>query len=588
MEMPTLIGLLVDAVLAVRPKVERTTLEVAFASLLAGIPAQIEGHPLTLLIDQPHASSQATILYAGQTISVDLPQSIDPLAAALAAVASLPLNAVPAARVEPPAASRLPFEASASFVGREAELQALATAIGHAQPAVVLPAVAMGLGGIGKTSLVTEFAYRYGSYFYGGVFWINCADPAQISNQVAACAEQLALDPTGLSLDQQVQSVVNAWQLPMPRLLIFDNCEDQAILERWMPTVGGCRVLVTSRAAQASMASIRLGVLAPAESRALLQQLCPRLTAAEADSLAADLGHLPLALHLAGSYLKTNQQQSVNQYRQNLAITHDSLKGHGALPSPTRHEQDVEATFVLSLKQFDLANPLEILALDMLDGAAWCAPGVPIPRELVLDFVSNETEDELAIEALHLLDQRGLIDGGDMLVVHRLLAHVVQLHRGSEQMRDLVDYRINEHAVRISATRVPNHMMPLEPHLRHVTLRGLDRADERAGRLCNSLGYWEHLRGLYGEAELWYERGLAIMQQVLGPDHQNTARMMNNLAGIRLEQMRYAEAQALYEQVLAVWTEAFRPRTSRYGALYEQSGLSFRATRPECRGVGNA
>ncbi|GAA5527780.1 tetratricopeptide repeat protein [Herpetosiphon gulosus] len=559
MEMPALIGLLVDAVLAVRPDADRLTVEAAFSALLAGKPTLLDDVPLSLLIDQSSKQSHATILYAGQTIAVDLPQPIDPLVAALAAVASLPLTTVPAARTDQPSVSHLPFESSSSFVGREQELLALAAAIGHAQPTVVLPAVATGLGGIGKTSLVTEFAYRYRSYFHGGVFWINCADPEQVANQIAACAEALALDPTGLTLDAQVQHVLAAWQSPLPRLLIFDNCEDLAILERWMPTLGGCRVLVTARNQLSTTASMRLGVLAPAESRALLQQLCPRLTTAEADAIAADLGNLPLALQLAGNYLNTYDQQSVAQYRQDLAVTHHSLKGGAGLPSPTRHEQDVEATFMLSLNQFDSANPLEMLALDMLDGAAWCAPGVPIPRELVLDFVPNETDDQTALASLQLLDQRGLIDGSEMLVVHRLLAQVVQVHRGSVQIRDLVEYRINEHAFRISSTRVPKYMLPLEPHLRHVTLRALTREDERIARLCNSLGYWEHLRGMYGEAERWYERGLVIMQKVLGLEHQNTARIMNNLAGIRLEQMRYAEAQALYEQVLAIWKVALGP-----------------------------
>lgn len=559
MEMPALIGSLVDAVLAVSPAADRLTIEAAFGAMLTGKPTLLDDSPLSLLIDQSSALPHATIVCAGQTIAIDLTEPLDPLVVALAAVASLPLTTVPAPRADQPAASRLPFEASSTFVGREQELLALAAALRHAQPTVVLPAVATGLGGIGKTSLVTEFAYRYGDYFHGGVFWINCVDPEQVENQIAAYADALAIDPTGLPLDAQVQHVLAAWQAPLPRLLIFDNCEDPAILERWMPTLGGCRVLVTARNQLATMTTIRLGVLAPAESRTLLQQLCPRLTTAEAEAIAADLGHLPLALQLAGSYLNTYDQQSVAQYRQDLAVTHHSLKGGGGLPSPTRHEQDVEATFMLSLNQFDSANALEMLALDMLDGAAWCAPGVPIPHQLVLDFVPDETDEQTALAALQLLEQRGLIDGSEALVVHRLLGQVVQVHRGSAQIRELVESRINEHAVRISATRVPKHMLPLEPHLRHVTVRALAREDERVARLCNSLGYWEHLHGVYGEAERWYERGLAIMQKVLGSEHQNTTRMMNNLAGIRLEQMRYAEAQALYEQVLAIWNVALGP-----------------------------
>ena len=31
-----------------------------------------------------------------------------------------------------------------------------------------------GMGGMGKTQLAREFAYRYGRFFDGGVFWLGC------------------------------------------------------------------------------------------------------------------------------------------------------------------------------------------------------------------------------------------------------------------------------------------------------------------------------------------------------------------------------------------------------------------------------
>ncbi|MBM7846498.1 hypothetical protein JOD20_005162 [Herpetosiphon giganteus] len=44
--------------------------------------------------------------------TVQLPQPIDPLPAALAALASIPLKDVPTPRFDLPQASRLPFESS--------------------------------------------------------------------------------------------------------------------------------------------------------------------------------------------------------------------------------------------------------------------------------------------------------------------------------------------------------------------------------------------------------------------------------------------------------------------------------------------
>ncbi len=574
MDLPARIAVLVDAILLKCPKYDRASVTVALESVFAGHPTLLGGNSISMLLGQNNDFTNATItigdVHAGNQVhvTVTLPQPIDPLPAALAALASIPLTDVPTPRSDLPQASRLPFEASPHFVGREMELKALAQTIGTAQPAVVMPAVATGLGGIGKTSLVTEFAYRYGVYFHGGVFWLNCADPDQVASQIAACALDLGIDPTGMMLDDQVQRVLNAWKSPMPRLLIFDNCENPAILEQWKPKFGGCRVLVTARSDQwPTLTQIRLGLLPPAESRALLQRLCARLRDAEADAIAEDLGHLPLALHLAGSYLNTYSHHTVDQYRTDLTIAHQSLKGRGALPSPTRHELDVEATFMLSFNQLDPTNALDSLALGMLDGAAWCAPGVPIPRDLVLAFVPDGTDTDDAVDALRRLQQLGLLDGVDAVVLHRLLVQVVQARLRSTDMLAVVEERINTGADYINASGIPSHMLLLEPHLRHATMRALERGDVRAARLANSLGFFEDLRGAYGEAQCLFERALAVHEAMLGVDHPDTAMSMNNLALVLEHQGRYGEAQPLFEWALAIYEAVL-------GATHPQTAAS--------------
>jgi hypothetical protein len=71
--------------------------------------------------------------------------------------------------------------------------------------------------------------------------------------EVAACGGPgaLALHPEfhTLPLDGQGCLVQAAWQSALPRLLVFDNCEDEALLAQWRPPHGGCRVLVTNRRA---------------------------------------------------------------------------------------------------------------------------------------------------------------------------------------------------------------------------------------------------------------------------------------------------------------------------------------------------
>ena len=155
------------------------------------------------------------------------PVDADTLATANDRLAELPLATIPAPAPLPPG-SRMPIGHNPLFVGREADLKALAATLKKGDTAAVGQiAAATGLGGIGKTQLASEFVHRYGQYFLGGVFWLSFADPDAIGAEVASCGGVGALDLRpdfgNLPLDDQLRLVLAAWQSPLPRLLVFDN-----------------------------------------------------------------------------------------------------------------------------------------------------------------------------------------------------------------------------------------------------------------------------------------------------------------------------------------------------------------------------
>jgi hypothetical protein len=142
----------------------------------------------------------------------------------------------------------MPLAPNTLFVGRDNELHILARTLAQGTATVI--AATTGLGGIGKTQLATEFVHRYGQFFPGGVFWLSFAKAAAVPGEIAACGSIGAMNlPNFATLDlaDQVARVRAEWQHPTPRLLVFDNCEDEQLLTDWRPSSGGCHVLLTAR-----------------------------------------------------------------------------------------------------------------------------------------------------------------------------------------------------------------------------------------------------------------------------------------------------------------------------------------------------
>ncbi len=85
----------------------------------------------------------------------------------------------------------VPHNRNPNFTGRGILLDNLRAALTSGQPAAVTQAIA-GLGGVGKTQLATEYAYRYASE-YKLVWWVPSEEPAQLAATYSGLAQWLDL-----------------------------------------------------------------------------------------------------------------------------------------------------------------------------------------------------------------------------------------------------------------------------------------------------------------------------------------------------------------------------------------------------------
>lgn len=484
------------------------------------------------------------------------------------------------------------------FTGRHIDLQLVARLLkgdGKSTSGQNLIVAITGLGGMGKTQLVSEFVHRYGYYFAGGVFWLSFADAEAVPTEVAACrtalGQELPLNIESLQLNEQVLLVLGAWQNALPRLLVFDNCEEESLLTHWRPTTGGSRILLTSRRARwastLGVQTLPLWGLPREESIALLVQYRPDLSHEDGNALANALGDYPLALHLAGSFLSKYRDTRAGtpaaylaQLHQAALLQHASLQGRGASYSMTSHEQHVERTFAVSYNRLDVRDALDKEALGVLARTVFFAAGEAIPRDLLyatLQRAEDDVEGELLFEdVLERLTTLGLVESqaGGAIRLHQLLAVFVQQRLDpvvQEEAQEAVEQAVLETTIRLNRANDPTPLLPLQAHIRAVTDRAQHRTDERAAGLCEALGAHLKMIGVYEQARTYIERALVIREQVLGPAHSDTAQSLNSLGILSIWQGKYEQAEPLLQRALTI-------REQILGPMHPDTAQSLRGT----------
>src|SRR5205814_8942257 len=107
------------------------------------------------------------------------------------------------------------------------------------QAMVTQPEAIKGLGGIGKTQIAVEYAYRAREQDrYIHTLWINAASQEAIITSFQALAEHLPNFADKDEKDQhQLIAAIKRWleRCQEPWLLIFDNADDLSLVQPYLP-----------------------------------------------------------------------------------------------------------------------------------------------------------------------------------------------------------------------------------------------------------------------------------------------------------------------------------------------------------------
>jgi tetratricopeptide (TPR) repeat protein/transcriptional regulator with XRE-family HTH domain len=481
------------------------------------------------------------------------------------------------------APSRMDLPQNPLFVGREEDLAALVALL---QPPLATVAIA-GMAGVGKTQLATELVYRMQHAFPGGVFWLRCADVATLPAEVAACATPLGFGAQA-DRDMQIQQVLEAWRQPVARLLVFDNCEDEALIRTWRPPSGGCRIIVTSRRRWWSpMLGVQVHRLAPLlrqESVTLLRRLIgqrSQITAAADQQLAliaAELGDLPLALSLAGHFLSLyGYRVTPAVYLQQISVGGTVLISHPSLHSTGRirpEERQLALAIALSYDQLDPQVATDALALALLARIVWCAPGEPVNISLLVDALAYTTPALQVEDALlRLSDELGLVERMDSehIQAHRLIVAFVRAHHPDTTALRAIAQALLGHLTIPNMSELPGDPQWLR-HLHALADARFADCDVQVADLCYAMGeylWW----GQDPAAARYWERASTICAEVYGTDDIRVATCLNGL-GLSLHlTSEVGRAVQLFAQAIAI--RAKHLPTEHFDLLMSQGNLGF-------------
>jgi tetratricopeptide (TPR) repeat protein len=215
-----------------------------------------------------------------------------------------------------------------------------------------------GMGGLGKTALGLVVAHRVAEDYPDAQIFIDLkgtTEPLSAADILRHVI--LSFEPDRDVRTQNVEQLAADCRsvLQGRQVLIFlDNARSAEQIACLQPSPS-CALLVTSRWVfdVPDLQNHRLDRMSEGNAKEFLLKLCPRIGDL-ADELARGCGYLPLALRIAGSFLKVNLHWSVNRYLERLSDPEKRLstfKDSRSQIDLSKEHPYLHATFELSYSQ---------------------------------------------------------------------------------------------------------------------------------------------------------------------------------------------------------------------------------------------
>ena len=272
-----------------------------------------------------------------------------------------------------------------SFKGREAEIKQIFKMLSRTQERTTITISGIeGMPGIGKTELANVAAHYLKNDYPDAQLLIELGanTPRPLS---AERARDRVLNAFDLTLRTSDFDDATLWAMYRAKLnekrtlLIFDDVRDDAHVKPLLGFGINSAALITSRRALSVGERILLQVLSHTDAHAVLRVLCPRLSDEDLEVIRHLCGNLPIALSMAGSFMRRNPRKPPEEYIadvQRLGATR-RLKDERGVP--------LEAIFQTSFQQLSVLAQAGLLALTVMPTS--------FDRSAALSVIGDDTAD---------------------------------------------------------------------------------------------------------------------------------------------------------------------------------------------------
>jgi hypothetical protein len=468
---------------------------------------------------------------------------------------------------------RIPYERNPNFIERPALLRQLREMLLSNHRAILVPADSS-LSGVGKTQLVIEYLYRF-QHEYQTIWWLRAGQIETLEADYADLAVKLGLAGSEEKQPAQIEKTRRWLELSTGWLLIFDNLEDLGEMRSYDPFNQKGQAIVTSGntnlrglfSPRHKMIAIQVGLLERQETTDFLLKQTGFNDPVTAGILAAALHDAPLALDLAGAYIKAAGCQLVDYS----SLFHNYLPESAQNEQPTfgfDYQEILAATFQLT---FDRIQRENALGADLLKLLAFLAPeelpfyrlqngAVNLPQALA-EVVADELKLTTILESLERYSLLKTSPTG--LEVHNIIQALI---------RECLDVAESKKWI-IAAVKLVQSVFPSQ--LEDIAGQRADELPiqqalavigyaEEAGllgaetiQLMKGVGLYWQSKSYTWKARNILEKAAKLAETEYGPKHQKTVSCFNNLNVVLGELAERNEASALKERASAIFLRLY-------------------------------